>query len=536
MRKKLLTLNDLVRFCQEQNFMHFSSMESGYKLAVQLPTVFEVDENVDDDHRGMLKLKFRIFHTGLNRNGSYVSKESADKAIPTIKDRPILAHIHQLDDGSWDFEAHDVEVIENEDGEEEIVYIEKQVGSFTSDEPFWEHDDELDKDFLCAYGYIAEEYTKAAEIIRRKGWTKNSCELVIEEMSYNAKEKYLELITFYLSGSTLLGAKADGTPIGEGMLGSRADIAGIEAFSEKENSLSLVDIIKQSVKEAFDDIENSKKGGQTVENENLKPMEGFAEEEETLVGDNAVEEATVETPSEEENTEVTITESETEQEAGETGEENPVDKNEIHLSIQTGETTKEFSLSLMDKQYAITELVNAAYGETDNTYYCCNVYDEYVVMIDWFTDKAYKQSYKEENEAFTLTGDRVEVFAEYLTQEELDKINEMRNNYSRFEEVEAKLAQYEAEPEKIALLNSADYEQIKETEGYKELAKRENYFSLEKDALVEKLDAMLLEYAKGHKVEFTTTEEPKINIGVKTIAPTVQTEVKGRYGGTFNRK
>lgn len=27
---KMLTVNDLVRFCDEQNFAHFSAVESGY--------------------------------------------------------------------------------------------------------------------------------------------------------------------------------------------------------------------------------------------------------------------------------------------------------------------------------------------------------------------------------------------------------------------------------------------------------------------------------------------------------------------------
>jgi hypothetical protein len=233
-KKKLLTLDDLVLFCKQNNFTKFSAKESGYQLAVQVPTTFEVEDESDDNHRGMLKLKFRILHDGLNRNGSFVSHEAADKASVTIADRPIMAAIHQLDDGSWDFESHEMEIIENEDGEQEINYIEKQVGSFSSEKPFWEHDDELDKDYLCAYGYIAEEYTKAADIIRNKGWTKNSCELSIEELAYNARENYLELKSFYLSASTLLGKRDDGTEIGEGMLGSRADIAD---FSVENNSV-----------------------------------------------------------------------------------------------------------------------------------------------------------------------------------------------------------------------------------------------------------------------------------------------------------
>lgn len=67
MNKKILTIDDLVKFCETNKFHRFSSTETGYQLAVKVPTTFEIDQNVDDNHRGMTKLKFRIFHSGLNR-------------------------------------------------------------------------------------------------------------------------------------------------------------------------------------------------------------------------------------------------------------------------------------------------------------------------------------------------------------------------------------------------------------------------------------------------------------------------------------
>lgn len=251
-KKKMLTVDDLYKFCLENNFAKFSAKEYGQPLAVQVPTTFEVEESSDDNHRGMMRLKFRILHDGLNRNKSFVPHNAAVKASATIADRPIMAAIHQLDDGTWDFKSHEMEIIENDDGEQEINYIEKQVGSFSSEKPFWEHDDELDKDYLCAYGYIAEEYTKATDIIREKGWTKNSCELAIEEMAFNAKEKQLELNAFYLSASTLIGREDDGTEIGEGMLGSRADIADFSVennsvFSQNEKVIKLLSDLNEKI-------------------------------------------------------------------------------------------------------------------------------------------------------------------------------------------------------------------------------------------------------------------------------------------------
>ena len=268
--KKLLTIDDLVKFCRENSFCKFNANDEGYRLTVQVPAKFDIDE-ADDDHRGMLKLKIKVFHTGLNRNGSYVSEEAAKDAMPTLKNRPLLGAIHQLDSGEWDFESHNMIIVQNENGEDEVEYIERQIGSFSEQDPFFEYDEENDKTFVCAYAYVAEEYTKAADIIRRKNGTKNSCELTIEELSFNAKENFLSLDKFYVTGSTLLGSRADGKEIEEGMKGSRADIFD---FSEENNSVfshdeKLIEILEQ-INNKIDNLsnltiyENSQKGGNLV--------------------------------------------------------------------------------------------------------------------------------------------------------------------------------------------------------------------------------------------------------------------------------
>ena len=270
--KTMLTIDDLVKFCEEQKFAKFSSEDTGYKLAVKVPTTFESEDSVDENHRGMQKVKIKIFHTGKNRNKSRVSKESAERAMKTIPDRPVLGAIHQLDDGSWDFEGHEIKTVVNEEtGEKENVYIESQIGSFSSEPAFWEHDDKLDKDFVCAYAYIAEDYTKAVSILKNKNGTKNSCELVIEELSYDSKEKILDLENFYVNASTFLGSRNDGTEIGEGMEGSRADIVD---FSEEHNSV-LIDLqtrisnLESRLEQVCFNDKNSTKGGNLLKFEEL---------------------------------------------------------------------------------------------------------------------------------------------------------------------------------------------------------------------------------------------------------------------------
>lgn len=555
--KTLLTIDDLVKFCEEQKFAKFSSNETGYKLAVKVPTTFESEDSVDENHRGMKKVKIKIFHTGVNRNKSRVSKESAERAMKTIPDRPVLAAIHQLDDGSWDFEGHEMKTVRNEEtGEDETVYIESQVGSFSSEPAFWEHDDKLDKDFVCAYAYIAEDYTRTTSILEEKNGTKNSCELVIEELSYDAKEKVLDLDDFYLNASTFLGSRDDGTEIGEGMEGSRADIVD---FSEAHNSVlidlqtRLSNVESKLEKVCFNNNTqiNQKGGNDLVKFEELLKKynvtadditfdyEGLSDEEleqkfaETFDDDggaasddgagdagttdgNSDPEPTSDENADEGNGESDpVEEPVNEEGAGKTQEENPVseesedepvatsddskenpveeeacgadNKKKRKYSITTGEKSANFEVSLDEKIWALSDLVNAQYGESDNCWYSVKVYENYLIMYDYWTCIAYKQTYSQDGDNFSLTGDRVEVYATYLTKEELDEVEAMRSNYASLVEYKenAEFAKLHTQREEI--LNAEKYNDLRDTDEFKALVENMDQYSLvdlEKEAKV----------------------------------------------------
>ena len=555
--KTLLTIDDLVKFCEEQKFAKFSSNETGYKLAVKVPTTFESEDSVDENHRGMKKVKIKIFHTGVNRNKSRVSKESAERAMKTIPDRPVLAAIHQLDDGSWDFEGHEMKTVRNEEtGEDKTVYIESQVGSFSSEPAFWEHDDKLDKDFVCAYAYIAEDYTRTTSILEEKNGTKNSCELVIEELSYDAKEKVLDLDDFYLNASTFLGSRDDGTEIGEGMEGSRADIVD---FSEAHNSVlidlqtRLSNVESKLEKVCFNNNTqiNQKGGNDLVKFEELLKKynvtadditfdyEGLSDEEleqkfaetfdddggaasddgagdaGTTDGNSDPEPTSAENADEGNGESDPVEEPVNEEGAGETQEENPVseesedepvatsddskenpveeeacgadNKKKRKYSITTGEKSANFEVSLDEKIWALSDLVNAQYGESDNCWYSVKVYENYLIMYDYWTCIAYKQTYSQDGDNFSLTGDRVEVYATYLTKEELDEVEAMRSNYASLVEYKenAEFAKLHTQREEI--LNAEKYNDLRDTDEFKALVENMDQYSLvdlEKEAKV----------------------------------------------------
>ena len=608
-------MEDLVQLFRENGLTKFSSSDSGYRLCVQIPATFEVENEVDDDHRGMMRLKIRIFHLDVNRNGSFVSKQAAEAAMPTIKNRPVMAYIHQCDDGEWDFEAHNMTIETDENGNNHFEYQEKQVGSFDESEPFFEYDAELDKTFVCAHAYISEDYTRACDIIRRKGGTKNSVELSIEELAYNVKEGYIDLQKFYISASTLLGSYDDGTEVAEGMLGSRADIVD---FSETNNSV-LSDrqefinevtsaVLKQlSDKKAF--AENSKEGGKpkemdkfnkllvkynktiedvTFEYENMSDEEletAFASAFETVENSGASSSKESKDFTEEDNSEdeVLTTQEEETEEVAEIPEivddfegEEPVDdpagsesgqgdesdggesedgvseagehqstsviededsaetriENSLNYSVMVDGVRKEFAVSLADKITAVTTLINDTYGETDNCWYWCDVYEDdekYCIMHDSWSDRHFKQELSITEDVYSLKGDRVQVFAQYLTSDEIAKLDKMKSD---FDSIESELNSYkgkELRSQREAILASEAYAVMKDFADFNELKEHMDDYSVEE--LSNKADLVYAKYMKANSA-FAAKEHKNRGIVFMTSNSNTQEE-KSPYGGLF---
>ena len=571
--KKLLTLEQLAQFCEQNKFYTFNSKDTGYTLSVQVPGYFEAE---NDSTKGLLFTKLRVCHTELNRNKSYISEENMKKAMPSLKYRPVLAKIHQLNDGTWDFHAHDMNFIENENGEVDVEYEEQQVGTFTADDPYLEYNKEYDKTYVMANAVIPEEYTKAAEIIRNKNGTKVSCELCIDSMSYNAKEKRLELEDFWFSGCTCLGAEKDGTQIGEGMEGSRLDIADfstenngifkedyqsrmIEALDKLNITLSNFNIneLSKSMKEGGNEAVKLKEllekyskteGDITFEVKGLsdeeleaKFVEVFGETEETANGENSNEETDdteTQTASEdgddnsdnsdgnEEDFKKCKKKCEDDSDDSDDSDNNEEDfkkckkkcENDSDDDLDGNNDSTNFSENLIrtyeisheDIRCALYNLLSS-YEESDNEWYFINsVYDTYFTYENWTGDKIYGQTYTRDGDNIAFDGERYNLHRELLTDSEYAELQTMRSNYAS---IKSQLEEYKAKElntQKDALFSSDDYKGIAETEAYAELKKEAEKYSLEE--LTDKLDKIIAESVKKGTFSFVKEEQkPKSN-------------------------
>lgn len=545
----MLTIDDLVKFCEQQNFEKFNSNESGYKICVQVPSTFSVESD-NQLPEGITKLKIKILHTDKNRNGSFVSKESAEEAMKnTFECVPILAAIHQLSDGSYDFAGHEIDIVENDKGQAEVEYIEKQVGSFTHDAPWFEYDEENDKEYVCAYAGIPNEYTRTVDILNdkdKKTWV--SSELSINKFSWNAKEKYLILEEWYLSGCTLLGTTMDDEEeVKPGMIGAEASIVD---FSTENNSV-LNNVIESN---ALDD----KNMGNQVQKGGEKPMNKFEEllekygktaeditfdydglTDEELEAKFAAEFDEGESNSEElddaaEETTEEFEEEVTEEESAEE-ETEPVVATEYSVNFSDG-SVKTFGLTLDEMQFALYNLVNDTYSEADNAWYnvIVDVDDNKVIMNDWWNGNAYRQSFERVDDKFALVGERVAVHSIWVTDEEESAINNMKSNYSKMETELNEYKEKELNASKDALLNSESYSSIVDTDEYQAIISEDNketFAAMSASELEDSLDKIMLKYAKAGKLAFASKTNDNTP-SVKGISLPVKTPAKrGRYGG-----
>jgi len=536
-KRKIYSLEDLYNLISKDKANYsFNSERTGYQLAVQVPAQFEVMKENNDD--SLLFCKVKLMHSGENRNHSSVTDNALIKASKTLAYKPVLANFMEYTDEQSgetlkDFTSHDMEL----DDDNNIVYIEKQVGCFTSDDAFLEVEEETGHNFLYGYCAIPRDYTAAASIIERKGGTKISVELGINEMQYNASLNVLELTDVTITGATLLGKNSVTlNNVEEGMKNARVDLLD---FSEENNSLfsSISEDEHSKLIETLDNlnktlsslninsktnptVEKFEKGGNTEINmtkfEELlkkynKTVEDITFEYEGL-SDEDLEKVFSTTFGESEPTPDTVlTESDksdddTDDDTDDSTTDEPDDTDNADDDKDKDTYSKIFELSHEDVRSALYQLL-APIEETLNEYYwIMSVYDDYFIY-ESCCGNYYKQAYTKENDAIAFDGERQEVFAEFVTADEKAELEDMRANYSSISE---KLTRYEEAEEiadKMTVFEDQAYSKYLETDEFKKLMDVENVKKFTKDELVEKADAALGKVVKTTKTFSMNAEE-----------------------------
>jgi len=530
---------------KQGNSVKFSKDDfvGGSFVAVGLEGTLSFSQDTSKD--GLVKTHLKAAHVGKNKNHSQITYSSMKKNLKSIKNRPILAYIHQLEvDGEQKnvFGWHATH--EGDNGE--IIYDEIPVGHVPTDaKPELVYDADKDKEYIETDAYLYESYTKAPEILMdADGQCPVSVEIDVYDFSYDAKEKILNIDNFVFKGITILGYYEDGSTVEPAMEGANISLLNFNAdkaaFEIDQNStkggkddMGLFEQLLEQYNVTAEDV--------TFEHENLtdeelkakfEEMFGSKPEEETPDsnfddGDSEGSEDPDEND-EEDSGQSNDTIVQDEAPLSSIKKNNSVNENTIVYSIND----KEFSVSLNDKIYALSVLVNDAYSENDNAYYNVVVYDKELVMVDCWNGTAYRQSYNERAGVFSLKGDRVPVHAIYVTDTEEQQLDDIRSKYSTMSEELAKYQKAEEDSRKEAIINSEDWEVISDSAEFAQIKEHISEYSA--DEIQNKCDALLLSFAKiNSKKTHVAKDTNQHKFSLFRIPEGKSAEYK-RYGNIFD--
>lgn len=558
-KKRLLYIEDLYDFYlnKYKRSTKFSAEKTGEPLVVQVHGRVNFDES-DKNKDGLLPVHLQSCHTDLNVNGSNIESSVMEAALPSFSNRPILGYIHKVTtdenpEGQWEFYSHNMHEDENGD----VVYDEYPIGIIPeSCNAQLVYDEEKKKTYCEVDGYIFEEYSRAAEILQREEECSVSVELSIRELSYDAKQKFLNIEDFWFSGVTILGKTPQGNEVKPGMTGSNIKLAD---FSSKNNS--LFEDYESKMVELQARIENletacfnkeqsssvrtlSKEGGNkesmtkfeellakyniTVEDVTfdyselsdeeleVKFAEVFGEDNNTdgdNSGDNTVNEPSNDNEGDGENT--------TEPEGTTDGDNEGEGKNFENM-------TKTFEISHDDIRYALYNLLSS-YEDADNEwYYITGVYDSYFVYESWDGGKIYGQKYTKDNDNVSFDGERYNLHKEYLTDSEYTEIQDMRSNYSSVVEELNTYKSAEVFADKMTVFDDEAYSEYLDTDEFKALMSEDSVNKYSKEELSEKADATLGKLVKKNKTFSFAGETPQKK-HVSRVAFNAEKETEDTY-------
>ena len=558
-KKRLLYIEDLYDFYSNKykRSTKFSAEKTGEPLVVQVHGRINFDES-DKNKDGLLPVHLQSCHTDLNVNGSNIESSVMEAALPSFSNRPILGYIHKVTtdenpEGQWEFYSHNMHEDENGD----VVYDEYPIGIIPeSCNAQLVYDEEKKKTYCEVDGYIFEEYSKAAEILQREEECSVSVELSIRELSYDAKQKFLNIEDFWFSGVTILGKTPQGNEVKPGMTGSNIKLAD---FSSKNNSLfedyesKMVELqarIENLETACFNKEQDSSVRTLSKEGGNKESMTKFEEllakynktvEDVTFdyseLSDEELEAKFAEVFGEDNNTDGDNSGDNTANEPSNDNEgvgENATEPEGTTDGDNEGEgqnfenMTKTFEISHDDIRYALYNLLSS-YEDADNEwYYITGVYDSYFVYESWDGGKIYGQKYTKDNDNVSFDGERYNLHKEYLTDSEYTEIQDMRSNYSSVVDELNTYKSAEVFADKMTVFDDEAYSEYLDTDEFKALMSEDSVNKYSKEELSEKADATLGKLVKKNKTFSFAGETPQKK-HVSRVAFNAEKETEDTY-------
>lgn len=249
-----------------------------------------------------------VMHTGANLNKTSFTKDAINKAVPTIRNTPILGYVvDELDEEDKDFKGHEHE-LRITDKDVKYVYAGQAYGVIPeSCNPRWIVKDDgtgIEREYLRVDGLIWTKFSDPVDIFTRDGTKNHSVELTDMACGPADKNGNVPVGSFKFDGCCIMSTTDPS--IKPAMTGScvTANFSVEDITAQIRGRLYEYQAIQQNYTAQNDNPSDEEKGDTTPMNENEKNPAMT----ENAVAEGAVENPEIETPAAE-NT-ATKTESE----------------------------------------------------------------------------------------------------------------------------------------------------------------------------------------------------------------------------------
>ena len=218
----------------------------------------------------------RVAYPGLNRNHSFISKETFERAMKTIYNCPVVAHYDRDTDS---FGGHDVEIVSGTDGELYLVNQTTPVGVIPESAKTWwanvEEEDGSIHEYLHTEVLLwkrQEEYRK----LKRDGVTAHSMEITV--LDGERVDDVFEIRDFEFTAFALIGVEPCFESSSMALFSAKEFVTEYQKMMQELKEFTA----KVDTPEIGDDDthpENAKEGGEMGLEERIEAMEAEPEQE-----------------------------------------------------------------------------------------------------------------------------------------------------------------------------------------------------------------------------------------------------------------
>ena len=503
-------------------------------------------------------------------NGTKFSKENILKACPTLNYVPVIGYWNDKDE---DFSDHGIEYIITDNGIEENIKT-TPFGVVIKDSSRFESiimDNGEETEYLFADCYLWNRNEKAINKVK-EGKCNQSMEISIND--YTERDNYIDITDFEFSALCILGENVapafNNARIKQVGKYSKDDFKAIYSemiskFEEVMKGGNIVGVCSKCGKEENEELRFEEIDGELLCPECINAQ--FEDDGSDDSSDDGEDSSDAEENAEEnvDNNEELLAD-EVQQEENQDGEDEKVadddestTKAKKKMSLDNENMVVKYELSFDDISYKIYEILYNA--NPDCYYYLVNVYDDkFIYQREYYNEAGYvaqtfRQQYSkaEGQDEITFVGDPIEVFSEYLTADEVERLSEMRAGYEKvsndLKELEVKYNNTITELEGLRAYkqNIIDTEHKEEVDlmlqGYSALANLEGYNEIVEDKYNKDINEMerslkvlafdndiRLDKKSQTKKKFEKDSQAKIPVvGTKAPAPLTAWSILDKY-------